>query len=91
MWKWRCLTLSGKVTVFKTLGISKAVYIAFLTTVPHEICDQLQKIQNDFIWDGKRAKVAQKTLIASYEDGGLKSVDIIAKIKALRLSWVSRL
>ena len=37
MWKWRCLTLSGKVTVFKTLGISKAVYIAFLTTVPQEI------------------------------------------------------
>ena len=38
-----------KVTVFKTLGISKAVYIAFLTTVPQEICDQLQKIQNDFL------------------------------------------
>jgi len=91
LWKWRCLTLAGKITVFKTLGISKAVYIAFLTTVPQEIYQQLEQIQDDFLWDGKRAKVAKKTLIAAYEDGGLKSVDIEGKIKALRLSWVSRL
>ena len=91
MWKWRCLSLAGKVTVFKTLSISKSVYIAFLRTIPKKILDELAKIQNDFLWDGKRPKVAQKTLIASYEDGGLKSVDIVSKIKALRLSWSSRL
>jgi len=60
MWKWRCLSLAGKVTVFKTLGISKAVYIAFLTTVPPQILAKLEEIQNDFLWDGKRPKVAQK-------------------------------
>jgi hypothetical protein len=91
MWKWRCLTLAGKVTVFKTLGISRAVYIAYLTVVPPQIYTQLDQIQKDFLWDGKRPKVAQKALISAYEDGGLKSVDITAKIKALRLSWVSRL
>ncbi len=80
MWKWRCLSLAGKVTVFKTLGISKSVYIAFLRTIPTKILDELAKIQNDFLWDGKRPKVAQKTLIASYEDGGLKSVDIVENV-----------
>ena len=91
MWKWRNLSLAGKVTVFKTLAISKIVYIAFLSTVPKSILTKLEDIQKDFLWGNKRPKVAQKTLIASYEDGGLKSVDIIAKIQALRLSWISRL
>ena len=62
MWKWRCLSLAGKVTVFKTLGISKSVYIAFLRTIPTKILDELEKIQNDFLWDGKRPKVAQKNI-----------------------------
>ena len=91
MWKWRNLSLAGKVTVFKSLAISKIVYIAFLSTVPKSILTKLEEIQKDFLWGDKRPKVAQKTLIASYEDGGLKSVDIVAKIQALRLSWISRL
>ena len=77
MWKWRCLSLAGKVTVFKTLGISRSVYIAFLTTIPTKILKMLEEIQNDFLWNGNRPKVAQKTLITLYEDRGLKSVDII--------------
>ena len=91
MWKWRNLSLAGKVTIFKTLAISKVVYVAFLSTIPRVILRKLTDIQKDFIWGGKRPKVAHNTLIASYEDGGLKSVDIVAKIRALRLSWISRL
>ena len=91
MWKWRNLSIAGKVTIFKTLAISKVVYVAFLSTIPESILQKLSDIQKDFIWNGKRPKVAHKTLIASYEDGGLKSVDIVSKIKALRLSWISRL
>jgi len=91
MWKWRNLSLAGKVTIFKTLAISKIVYVAFLSTIPQSILQKLSDIQKDFIWDGKPPKVSHKTLIASYEDGGLKSIDIPAKIYALRLSWIARL
>ncbi len=44
-----------------------------------------------FLWGGKRAKIQHKTLIGTYENGGLKDVDILSKIKALQLSWIRRL
>jgi hypothetical protein len=39
----------------------------------------------------KRAKVKHDTLCNTFEKGGLQSVDIELKIKALQLSWVHRL
>ena len=91
VWRMRKLTLSGKITVLKTLVMSKIVFISFLSNVPKVILEKLIKIQNDFLWDGKRAKVKHSTLTGSYEIGGLKSLDIEAKIKALQLSWIKRL
>ena len=91
VWRMRGLTLGGKITVLKTLVMSKIVFISFLSNVPTLIIDKLITIQNDFLWDGKRAKVKHAALIGSYETGGLKSLDIKAKIKALQLSWVRRL
>ena len=91
LWKWRKLTLAGKITIFKTMGLSKIIYIAFLSTTPNVIIKKLEEIQKDYIWDGKRPKVAHSALISVYEDGGLKDIDIRSKIKALRLSWIRRL
>ena len=36
-------------------------------------------------------KVKHTTLISNYEDGGLKDIDIKAKLKSLHLSWIKRL
>ena len=35
VWNFRSLTLSGKITIFKTLAISKIVYISYLSSVPN--------------------------------------------------------
>ena len=91
VWRMRNLTLLGKITILKTLVMSKIVFISFLSEVPKLIIDALTKIQNDFLWDGKRAKVKHTALINSYEQGGLKSLDIGSKIKALQMSWIKRL
>ena len=91
VWSQRSLTLEGKITIFKTLTISKIVYIAYLSSVPNYIIIELKKIQNAFLWNGKRAKIKHETLCNSYEKGGLQSVDIELKIKALQLSWIHRL
>ena len=91
IWKMRKLTLIGKITIFKTLVLSKVVFLSFLTNVPNVIIRQLENIQNMFLWDAKRAKIKHKTLIGSYENGGLKSVDIECRINALQLSWIKRL
>ena len=51
IWRTRNLTVQGKITIFKTLAISTVIHLALVTNVPHVIIDQLNKIQNDFIWN----------------------------------------
>jgi len=76
VWRMRSLTLSGKITILKTLVMSKMVFISFLSYVPKVIIDKLIKIQCEYLWDRKRAKIKHSALIGSYETGGLKSLDI---------------
>ena len=56
IWKMRNLTLSGKITIFKTLAISQIVYISYLSNVPSAILEQLEVIQKKFIWSKKKLK-----------------------------------
>ena len=62
-WKWRNLTLSGKITIFKTLAFSKVVFLSYLSNVPNSTINCLENIQSDFLWSGKRAKVKHLDLI----------------------------
>ena len=91
VWTTRALTLEGKVLIFKTLGISKIVYLSLITTVPNSILDEIQKIQKAFLWFSSKPKINHKTLCNKFEDGGLKNVDIKAKIISLQCSWVKKL
>ena len=45
LWNSRMLTLDGRNMVFKTLAISKVVYLSLMTNVPKVIVEELQKIQ----------------------------------------------
>ena len=91
MWRWRNLTLGGRIAIFKTLALSKITYISLLSSTPSFIIEKIIELQNDFLWDSKRPKIKHNTLINDYAQGGLKKVDIRLKIKALRLSWIKRL
>ena len=35
IWRISNLTVQGKITIFKTLGISKVIHLALVTNVPH--------------------------------------------------------
>ena len=50
IWRIRNLTVQGKITIFKTLAISKVIHLALVTNVP-QVIDQLNTIQKDFIWN----------------------------------------
>ena len=41
------LSLEGKIMIFKTLAISKMVYLALITNVPKVIVEKLQKIKKN--------------------------------------------
>ena len=48
MRKMRKLTLGGKITIFKTIAISKIIFQAFIATVPEHIVNELKEIQKAF-------------------------------------------
>ena len=92
LWKMRNLSIEViKIAVFKTLAISKLVYLALLTVIPNHITDEVAKIQKSFIWHDSSPKIKHETLRMEFKAGGLKSVDIRFKFVSLQCSWVKKL
>ena len=91
IWRMRNLSLEGKIIVFKSLAISKIVYLALLTNIPNNILVELKDIQNKFLWNDKKCKIKHDTLCNDHKNGGLKNVDIILKVISLKCSWIRRL
>ena len=84
------LTLEDKITVFKTLAISKIVYLSMMIKVPTEIIVEWEKIQKRFIWPTK-PKIKTEKISSDFKDGVLKNVDINQKIPRLQWSRIRRL
>ena len=49
LWCMRTLTLEWKITIFKSLAISKIVHLALLTTDPSSVIEELKQIQKMFL------------------------------------------
>ena len=48
--KMRNLSLLGKITIFKTLALSKMIHLALVTNVPTATIELLSKIQKELLW-----------------------------------------
>ena len=72
LWRTRQLTLEGRITVFKSLAVSKLIHLLLITKLYNNTIDLLYKIQKNFIWQGKKAKIKHSTLCNGYEKGGKK-------------------
>ena len=92
LWRMRNLTLEGRIVVFKTLAISKIVFLALLTKIPTKLAvKELEKIQKFFLLKVSTPKIRHETTCKDYKDGGLKNVDISYKIVSLQCFWIRRL
>ena len=91
MYSQRDLSVCGKILITKTFGISKILHQLSIIDVNKSFLDRLQSELNKYIWGYKPAKVKHHVLIGENIQGGLKSIDIKSKYKALRLSWVVRI
>ena len=91
LWSARNLLLEGKIAVFKSLALSKITHLSLVKTIPPSIIDQLNKIQKNFIWNGLNPKIKNSTINNNYENGGLKNINIAAKISSLQSSWIKKL
>ena len=62
IWRMRDLSIPGKITVFKTLAISKIVHLALVKTITNSIIQELNKIQKEFMWKTGNPKIKHDTL-----------------------------
>ena len=91
-WKPRGLSLIGKVEVVNTLIASLFVYKSLvLPCIPKTYIKQIESIIQEFIWDGGKSKIAMDKLKGLKTDGGLGLVDIEARDRAFKASWVFRI
>jgi hypothetical protein len=91
LWSQRDLSLIGKITILKSLAFSMITYQCCSLSVPTDFIDTINDIAFKFLWSNKKDKVKRKTIIADYENGGLRMLDIQTFIKAQQIMWVKRL
>ena len=89
-WSRRKLSLKGKITIINALALSLIVYPTSVLATPLIVLEEINRLLYDFLWDGKRPKIAAKVIESSVHLGGLKMPNIFLKVKAWQLSWLQR-
>ena len=49
----------GKITIFKSLAMSKIVHLVMTTKVPKTVIEELKQIQKNFLRNNKKVKIKQ--------------------------------
>ena len=91
-WSKRNLTHIGRLTVLKTLLISKLNHL--IISLPNPSVDQISKLNKiffEFIWKSSTDKIKREVIIQDFEQGGLRMIHLEKYIYALKLGWIRRL
>ena len=87
-WSNRGLSLLGKVQVVNTLVASLYVYkMMVLPMVPDNIIKNTYNLIRNFLWNGKKAKIALNILQNPVKSGGLNLVNLRNREMALKATW----
>ena len=89
-WKYRRLTLLGKMTVLKSLIASQLVYLFVPLPSNHYAIKELNDMFYYFLWNGKGDKIKRKVMINEPGNGGLKMIDLCSFNKSLKTTWVKK-
>ena len=84
LWKWRDLSLLGRIEIVKAFAIPKFMFRASVISTSKELIKEVNSILCSFIWNGKD-KVKRHALISDIEMGGLKMLDIDLMISPKRI------
>ena len=90
-WSQRDLSLYGKITIAKALGLSKMIFSSACLPTPLHIVSSTDKMVTAFVWNNKPAKIKRESMIWPKESGAL-DLPGYESIKNSRLvSWVKRM
>ena len=88
----RYLTPYGKITVIKTLALSKLSHVALvIPSLSSAKIKKLEKIFFDFIWCKKSEKVRRDDTKLPQKVGGLGMIDVARYWTAFKFSWLRRI
>ena len=83
-WKYRRLTLIGKIAVLKSLVASQLVYVLSPLRTNAKAIKEVNKLFFSFLWNDKGDKIKRDIMINVYSNGGLKMLDIDSFSKSLK-------
>ena len=90
LWKLRNLTLYGRITILKSLALSKLVYNTSVLATPREFVSSVQTTISRFVWNNK-PKIKHMTMIGPKFKGGLDFPDFKIINNALKVTWIRRI
>ena len=74
-WDKRNLTVLGKVTVVKTILLSKITHLLIsLPSLDTNFTKKLEHILFNYVWGGKTDRISRNKMIKDYKDGGCRMV-----------------
>ena len=89
-WKKRNLTIFGKITIIKTLALSKIIYSVMNTHIPPDTIPKINKLIYNFIW-GAKERIKRMTLIGPIDEGGVNMVTLDNHFTSLKATWVQKI
>ena len=91
-WSKRKLTLFGRVTIIKSLALSK--FVSLFLSLPNPLVELIKELEVFFfklLWNAGPDRITRKTTIKNLSSGGLRMPHIYSFIKALKISWLRRI
>ena len=92
LWLKRSLTVLGRITVVKSLLVSKLNYLFLALPNPtDEIMKKIDRSFHNFIWEGKPDKISRTQMSQPYHLGGAKMMNVYLHAQSLKMSWMRRI
>ena len=91
-WGKRQLTPLGRITVIKTLFLSKINHL--LISLPNPKSQTVRQIEGlfyGFLWSGKPSKISKNIITLNKVKGGLNMFNFTIFLKSLKTTWFRRL
>lgn len=89
-WTWRNISLKGKTVILNSLIFPIIHYQCTMLHVTPRVISEINKITNQFLWNGKRPKISRACLELPPAKGGYNLHNISYRIKTCKVSWVKR-
>ena len=89
MWKWRGLSLLGKIQIIKTFAILKLMFRASVLPIYKDLVKEADSLFYSFIWNGKD-KVKRNVMTSEVEKGGLNMLDIDSMVRRRRVIFLKK-